>query len=120
MRIPEDLYQYPKVVKEFDDRPPIWKEFTAVLRKTRNKSPPGPNGIPYKVYKKCPSAARLLWLYLKALWKKGIISNSWRKAEGIFIPKEDGAVKVEKFRTISFLNVEPKLSFGHLLYWRRR
>ena len=69
MRIPEDLYQYPKVVKEFDDRPPIWKEFTAVLRKTRNKSPPGPNGIPYKVYKKCPSAARLLWLYLKALWK---------------------------------------------------
>ena len=45
---------------------------------------------------------------------KGIISNSWRKAEGIFIPKEDGAVKVEKFRTISFLNVEPKLSFAIL------
>ena len=57
MRIPEDLYQYPKVVKEFDDRPPTWKEFTAVLRKTRNKSPPGPNGIPYKVYKKCTSVA---------------------------------------------------------------
>ena len=56
----------------------------------------------------------MLWLYLKALWKKGIISNSWRKAEGIFIPKEDGAVKVEKFRTISFLNVEPKLSFAIL------
>ena len=37
MRIPEDLYQYPKVGKEFDDRPPTWKEFTAVLRKTRNK-----------------------------------------------------------------------------------
>ena len=114
LKIPGDLYQYPEVVKKFDEAPPTWKDFTVVLRKTRNKSAPGPNGIPYKLYKKCPGVARLMWLYLRALWKKGIVSNSWRRAEGIFIPKEDGAVKVEKFRTISFLNVEPKLSFGVL------
>ena len=41
-----------------------------------------------------------------------MISKSWRKAEGIFIPKEDGATSVEKFRTISLLNVEGKLYFA--------
>merc|ERR1712106_990641 len=35
-----------------------------------------------------------------------------RKAEGIFIPKEDGATSVGKFRTISLLNVEGKLYFA--------
>ena len=68
-------------VKEFDERLPTMKEFTLVLRKTRNRSVPGPNGIPYKVYKKCPSVARLLWLYLRALWMKGIINSRWIKAE---------------------------------------
>ena len=34
---------------EFDDEPPSWKEFNCLLRKTRNKSAPGPNGIPYIV-----------------------------------------------------------------------
>ena len=58
--------------------------------------------------------AKLLWLYLRVLWKKNIISDQWRKAEGIFIPKENGATAVEKFRTISFLNVEGKLQLGLL------
>ena len=46
------------------------------------------------------------------MWRKNAISKSWRKAEGIFIPKEDGATSVEKFRTISLLNVEGKLYFA--------
>ena len=46
------------------------------------------------------------------MWKNKVISKSWRKAEGIFIPKEDGATSVEKFRTISLLNVEGKLYFA--------
>ena len=40
------------------------------------------------------------------------MSDMWRTAEGIFIPKEDGATEVGKFRTISLLNVEGKLYFG--------
>ena len=44
--------------------------------------------------------------------EENAISKSWRKAEGIFIPKEDGATSVEKFRTISLLNVEGKLHFA--------
>ena len=40
------------------------------------------------------------------------MSDEWRKAEGVFIPKEEGAKTVEKFRTISLLNVEGKLYFA--------
>ena len=49
---------------------------------------------------------------MRGMWKNKAISKSWRKAEGIFIPKEDGATSVEKFRTISLLNVEGKLYFA--------
>ena len=41
-----------------------------------------------------------------------MIGDMWRRAEGIFIPNEDGATEVEKFRTILLLNVEGKLYFA--------
>ena len=82
------------------------------MRKTRTKSAPGPNGVPYRVYKKCPKVARQLWQYVRELWERNEISESWRKAEGVFIPKEEGATEVGKFRTISLLNTEGKLFFA--------
>ena len=91
---------------------PPWGEFSNRLRKTRSKSAPGPNGVPYLVYKRCPGLARQCFSYMKGMWKKNVMSESWRRAEGIFIPKEDGATSVEKFRTISLLNVEGKLYFA--------
>ena len=109
---PEDLIQYEEPEVEFDNKMPSWSEFNKRLRKTRSKSAPGPNGVPYLVYKRCPGVARLLWSYIKGMWKKNLISDSWRKAEGVFIPKEDGATAVEKFRTISLMNVEGKLYFA--------
>ena len=97
---------------EYDDTPPTWHQFNRILRKTRNKSSPGPNGVPYLVYKRCPGVARQLYSYLKGMWRKNIISRTWRKAEGIFIPKVENAKEVGKFRTISLLNVEGKLFFA--------
>ena len=110
--IPDDLPQYEEPEVDFNNKPPSWREFTTRLRKTRSKSAPGPNGVPYQVYKRCPGVARLLWQYLCGLWKKNLISDKWRRAEGIFIPKEDGATEVEKHRTISLLNVEGKIYFA--------
>ena len=49
---------------------------------------------------------------MEELWRKNVVSDSWREVEGIFIPKVDGAKSVEKFRTISLLNVERKLFFA--------
>ena len=108
----EDLHQFSEPEYRFEDEVPSFKEFMLKLRKTRSKSAPGPNGIPYLVYKRCPGVARELWLYIKELWKRNIISNSWREAEAVFIPKEEGAKTVDKFRTISLLNVEGKLFFS--------
>ena len=45
------------------------------------------------------------------MWKKNEMSDNWRTAEGIFIPKENGSVSVKIFKTISLLNVEEKLYF---------
>ena len=109
---PKNLHEYKEPFVEFNDSPPSWGEFNKQLRKTRSKSAPGPNGVPYIVYKRCPGLARLLFSYMRGMWKNKAISKSWRKAEGIFIPKEDGATSVEKFRTISLLNVEGKLYFA--------
>ena len=74
--IPDDLYEYPEVKQEFNMKPPTLKEFSTLLRKTRSKSAPGPNGVPYKVYKKCPGVAKELWSYLRDLWKKNVIPDS--------------------------------------------
>ena len=66
----EEFHQYGPPRTEFDDSLPTWKEFNDRIQKARNKSAPGPNGVPYLVYKKCPGLARLLFGYLKGLWRK--------------------------------------------------
>ena len=110
--IQDDLWVYQEPQTEYNDELPTWNEFSRRLRKTRSKSAPGPNGVPYVVYKRCPGVARLLWQYVRGIWRKNGISKAWRRAEGIFIPKEEGATTVDKFRTISLLNVEGKLYFA--------
>ena len=112
--VPDDLYEYPEAKTNFNTKEPTWREFSKLLRKTRTGSAPGPNGVPYRVYKKCPGVAKLLWLYLRGLWKKEVLSDTWRTAEGVFIPKENGATDVSKFRTINLLNVEGKIYFAIL------
>ena len=111
-KIQEDLWVYQEPKVEFNNELPTWSEVSKRLRKTRSKSAPGPNGVPYLVYKRCQGLARLLWQYLRGIWRKNGISKSWRNAEGIFIPKDNGATSVEKFRTVSLLNVEGKLYFA--------
>ena len=108
----EDTPEHEEPQVEYDRSVPSWHEFNRKLRKARNKSAPGPNGIPYLLYKRCPKVSRLLFGYLKGLWRKNVVSKAWRKAEGLFIPKEEGATEIGKFRTISLLNVEGKLFFG--------
>lgn len=39
---------------------PSWREVQEVVKHARSSSAPGPSGIPYKVYKKCPKLLRRL------------------------------------------------------------
>ena len=98
----------------FDSREPTFTEIKEVVKKSRSCSAPGPNGIPYKVYKQCPSLLRKLWQLLKVIWRKGTIPPEWQTAEGIFTPKEKDSKDVTQFRTISLLNVEGKIFFSVL------
>ena len=105
----QGLYEYPQPEHEYDTSPPTLREFQAVLKKARTKSAAGPNGVPYRLYKRCPGVAKLLWNYIKGLWRKNKMADSWRRADGVLIPKEDKASQIEKFRTISLLNTEGKI-----------
>ncbi|XP_021349432.1 uncharacterized protein LOC110466448 [Mizuhopecten yessoensis] len=97
-----------------DTKLPTWKEIQDVVKKARSGSAPGPSGITYRVYKKCPRLLRRLWQLICKVWKKGTIPACWKKAEGIFAPKEKDSKTVEQFRTISLLSVEGKIFFSIL------
>ena len=63
----------PKV--EFDMKPPTRDEIRRIVSKSRNKSTPGPNGIPFLLYKKCPNVLKWLHANLKLAWKNRHISD---------------------------------------------
>jgi hypothetical protein len=110
----EDLQECEKLVKpeppstEFDETEPKLTEVKDYIKGARAASAPGPNGIPYKVYKNCPSLTRRLWKLIRVVWRRGKMPESWMVAEGCFIPKEEDSCSLKQFRTISLLNVEGK------------
>lgn len=92
--------------------PPKWKDMENVVRRTRAASAPGPNGVPYKLYKNTPDVLQLLWRLMRIMWQKGIIPKAWRRAGGVLIPKEKDATDISQFQQISLLNVEGKIFFS--------
>ena len=74
---------------EFVTKPPTLKEITDVVKAGRSASAPGPSGVPYIVYKRCPGLLRALWKIIKAIWRRGRVADQWRRAEGVWIPKQE-------------------------------
>lgn len=101
-------------VSKFDILPPKLSEVREVVRKTRSASAPGPNGVPYNLYKNCPAVLKQLWILMQAAWKKQIIPKAWRRALVVFIPKEKDSREIGQFRNITLLNVEGKILFSVL------
>ncbi|XP_069114421.1 uncharacterized protein [Argopecten irradians] len=116
----EDLAENTKIreveepTEAFDESEPKLSEVREIIKKARAGSAPGPNGVPYRVYKNCPRLLRRLWLLLRKVWRRGRLAESWNKAEGCFIPKEDNSKDISQFRTISLLNVEGKVMLAVL------
>jgi len=99
---------------DFEDGELRPEEVERVVKKARSKSAPGMNGISYKVYKKCPQVLSLLTRILGRLWMQGEVPEEWCMANGVYIPKQDKAKRLEEFRPISLLNVEGKIFFSVL------
>ncbi|KAJ8350643.1 hypothetical protein SKAU_G00257730 [Synaphobranchus kaupii] len=96
----------------FNTAPPKLSEVADVVRKARAASAPGPNGVPYKLYKYCPGVRKILWKLLKVAWGKNIIPSEWQRAVTVFIPKEQNSNSISQFRSIALLNVEGKIFFS--------
>ena len=100
--------------EEFNRKPPSLKEINAVMQKARAKSAPGPDGVPYLLYKRCPNVLKRLHQILRGAWSNLKISEQWVSADGVYIPKEQNSTEINQFRPISLLNVEGKIFFSVL------
>ena len=117
-------YDVPLADLGLPDKPPLQKSFPTnyfsfeqffqILSTRRNASAPGLNGIPYKVYKKCPKINKFLFKIFLSCMNKGIIPLQWRSAKEIYISKvkPPTAHNISDFRPIALLNVEGKLFFS--------
>ena len=89
-------------------------EFDAKLKSRRNKSSPGPNGVPYVVYKRCPRITHIVFQILSSLWDRKIVPLQWRFGESVLIPKTEDLSDPSKFRNITKTNTSGKLNMGIL------
>ena len=64
---------------------PSLEEVRRVIRKARNRSAPGPNGVPYLLYKRCPKVLYLLHSLIEKAWQSGKVEDEWKVAEGVYI-----------------------------------
>ena len=99
---------------EFDLSEPKLAEVEKFISKVRAASAPGPNGVPYKVYKKCGELRKSLWRLLKVVWRQDVVPLFWSEAECVYIPKEENSSRLSQSSPISLLNVEGKIMFGIL------
>ena len=104
--------QRPKV--EFNLDAPTKEEFDQKLKTRRNKSSPGPNGVPYMVYKRCCRLSNTLFEIMVELWEKKMIPQDWTIGESILIAKSQDYSDPTKFRNITMTNTSGKINMGIL------
>ncbi|KAL6468443.1 hypothetical protein MHYP_G00241200 [Metynnis hypsauchen] len=112
LTIPSDIPPIDPPEHQCETGPPTWKEVGKIVHRARAASAPGPNGVPYNVYKNAPDVCRFLWRLMRTVWQKRSIPKAWRRAGGILIPKEKNAANISQFRPIALLNVKGKIFFG--------
>lgn len=107
-----DAPPVPQPSVAFDLARPSFSDFLSVIRKSRNSSAPGPNGIPYIVWKRCPSLQRRLYTIFCRVWHLGTVPTSWQQAVIVLIHKSGAASDPTNFRPIALSNCDGKLFFS--------
>ena len=114
----EGLPPEPPLLKKFNKSSFSYDDFFVILATRRNASAPGLNGIPYKVYKKCPKTSQFLFKIFHACFKRCEIPIQWQSVQEIYIPKVSSTpsdTKLSDFCPIALINVEGKLFFSLIL-----
>lgn len=57
----------PEPTSAFNTKEPTLKEVEEVVKAARSNSAPGPSGVPYVVYKRCPRLLKRLWTILRVI-----------------------------------------------------
>ena len=99
------------IIKKFNKSSLSYNDFFVILATHRNASASGLNGIPCKVYKKCPETSKFLFKIFQACFKRWEIPSQLRIAQEICIPKVStpSDTKLSDVCPIALLNVECKL-----------
>lgn len=84
--IPPDMPHISQPEHHLDDSPPRWSEVVTSVRKARAVSAPGPNRVPYRLYKNAPDVLLFLWRQMKVAWKKRTMPKTWQRAGGVLNP----------------------------------
>lgn len=50
--------------------------------------------------------------HLWRIWRRGRVAGQWRRAEGVWIPKEENSKNMDQFQSISLLSVEGNIFFS--------
>ena len=117
----EGLPEAARPTVDFDNSRFSFAEFNQVVRRRRTASKPGPNKIPYKVYKKCIKIRGFLYGIIVSMIKSKKVPLNWRVSDGVFIPKVDKptSTDINDYRQIALMNVEGKIFWalvGNRLY----
>ena len=83
----EGLPSDPLVKIKFSDSSFQFSDFECVLNSRRNGSSPGINGVPYKVYKRCPQTSSLLFKIFTSCLTQNVVPYYWRCANEVYIAK---------------------------------
>ena len=116
VNFPDFLDIPPRPSHPFTVTAPPAAVFENYIKSRRNKSSPGPDGIPYVIYKKCPSIRKLLIRLLQCIWSKGQIPYFEKLALKILLPKTTSTA-IKDFRDITLFNTSLKALTG---VWGRR
>lgn len=91
---------------------PAKEHFERYILARRNKSAPGPDGIPFIVYKKCPTVRARLIQILRRLWKAGRVAQDDRCAIKILLAKTSSSRELKDYRDITLFNASLKALTG--------
>ena len=92
----------------FKTDPPTKEEIISSLKRKRNGAAPGPNGIPYLIYKKIPFLQHHLCIILQEMWPNFDLPGSRHGITGL-IYKNGSNDEVSNYRPVTMTNTDGKI-----------
>ena len=96
----------------FNIQVPSLADIHRSIRSKSNSSAPGLNGLPYIIYKKCPSVVFYLYLIIKKVWNSKEIPQDWAMAYISLIAKSNQVHLPSEFRPIAVGDAAGKIFFS--------